>query len=56
MNCKLGLKRCQQLRIAAQANCTFPIILQAIGNQFGDAYGRNKTGSDATAATLRRRT
>ena len=49
MNCKLGLKRCQQLRIAGQAKRTFPIIFQAIGNQLGDAHGRNKTGSDATA-------
>ena len=50
INCKLGLKRCQQRRIASQAKRTFPIVFQAIGNQLGDAHGRNKTGSDATAA------
>ena len=49
MNCKLGLKRCQQRRIASQAKCTFPIVFQAIGNQLGDAHGRNKTGSDSAA-------
>ena len=49
MNCELGLKRCQQLRIAGQTKRRFFIIYQAVDNQFGEAHGRNKTGSYAPA-------